>query len=106
MPKIKFVEHSGQEHLVDATVGQSAMQAAVNNMVPGIVADCGGNCSCATCHVYVDDSWREHMPPASKEELEMLECALHVQNNSRLSCQVRITPELDGLVVWIPVSQT
>ena len=106
MPKIKFVEHSGQEHLVDAPVGQSVMQAASNNMVPGIVADCGGNRACATCHVYVDGPWRGYIPPASKEEREMIECALHVEENSRLSCQIYITPELDGLVVRIPVSQT
>ena len=106
MPKIKFVEHSGQEHLVDAPVGQSVMQAATNNMVPGIIADCGGNCACATCHVYIDEQWREHIPPAKKEEREMIDCALHVEDNSRLSCQVHMTPELDGLVVRIPVSQT
>lgn len=106
MPKIKFVEHSGREHLVDAPVGQSVMQAASNNMVPGIVADCGGNRACATCHVYVDGPWRGYIPPASKEEREMIECALHVEENSRLSCQIHITPELDGLVVRIPVSQT
>ena len=75
-------------------------------MVPGIIADCGGNCACATCHVYIDEQWREHIPPASKEEREMIDCALHVEDNSRLSCQVHMTPELDGLVVRIPVSQT
>ena len=106
MPKIKFIEHSGHEHLVDAPVGQSVMQTAINNMVPGIIADCGGNCACATCHVYIDEQWREHIPPASKEEREMIDCALHVEDNSRLSCQVHMTPELDGLVVRIPVSQT
>jgi len=106
MPKITFIEHSGTEHPVEAQVGQSVMQAATGNMVPGIIADCGGNCSCATCHVYVDASWRAHLPPASKEEREMIECALHVQEGSRLSCQLHITPELDGLIVRLPESQT
>jgi ferredoxin, 2Fe-2S len=106
VPKIKFVDHSGHEHLVEALLGQSVMQTAVSNMVPGIVGDCGGNCACATCHVYIGGPWREHIPPANKEEREMIDCALHVEDNSRLSCQVYITPELDGLVVRIPVSQT
>jgi 2Fe-2S ferredoxin len=106
MPRITFVEHSGAEHEVEAQVGQSVMQAAVNNMVPGIIADCGGNCSCATCHVYVAEQWRGHVPQPSKEEREMIECALHVQENSRLSCQLHVTPEMDGLVVRLPESQT
>jgi 2Fe-2S ferredoxin len=106
MPKITFIEHSGTEHQVDAQVGQSVMQVATTNMVPGIIADCGGNCSCATCHVYVDETWRAHMPEASKDEKEMIDCALHVQENSRLSCQIHVTPELDGLVIRLPESQT
>jgi 2Fe-2S ferredoxin len=106
MPKITFVEHSGTEHVVDAQVGQSVMQAAVNNMVPGIVADCGGNCACATCHVYVDEAWRAHLRGPTKEEQEMAECALQVRNNSRLSCQLEVTPQIDGLVVRLPESQT
>jgi 2Fe-2S ferredoxin len=106
MPKITFIEHSGLEHQVEAQIGQSVMQAATGNMVPGIIADCGGNCSCATCHVYVDEQWRAHVPAPSKEEREMIECALHVQENSRLSCQIHVTPELDGLIVRLPESQT
>jgi 2Fe-2S ferredoxin len=106
MPKITFIEHSGTRHEVDAQVGQSVMQAAVNNLVPGIIADCGGNCSCATCHVYVPSEWSAHLAPASQAEKEMIECALHVQENSRLSCQLHITPEMDGLEVNLPESQT
>lgn len=106
MVKITFVEHSGQEHVVDVEVGKSVMQAAVENMVPGIIADCGGNCSCATCHVYVDEQWAERVTPPSQGEADMLECALHIQQTSRLSCQLAVTPELDGLIVRLPESQT
>ena len=106
MPKITFIEHSGQEHVVTADVGQSVMQAAVDNMVPGIIADCGGNCSCATCHVYVDSGWVERVTPPTQSETDMLECALHTQETSRLSCQVAVTAELDGLIVRLPESQT
>ena len=106
MPKITFIEHNGTEHLVDAAAGESLMRAAVDNRVDGIVADCGGNCSCATCHVYIEATWRERIPPASNEERDMIECALHVEEHSRLSCQILVTPALDGLIVRIPVSQT
>jgi 2Fe-2S ferredoxin len=91
---------------VAADAGRSVMQAATDHLVPGILADCGGNCACATCHVYVDESWRAKLPPPSKEEREMIECALHVQENSRLSCQIPVTAELDGLVIRLPESQT
>jgi 2Fe-2S ferredoxin len=106
MPKITFIEHSGQEHCVEAEVGQSVMQAATNNMIAGIMADCGGNCSCATCHVYIDPAWLDQVAAANSNEKEMLECALYTQENSRLSCQIPITPQLDGLVVRLPESQT
>jgi ferredoxin, 2Fe-2S len=106
MPKIVFIEFNGTEHRVDAQVGQSVMQAAANNMVPGIIADCGGNCACATCHVYIEQPWSSHTNPPSKDEKEMIECALHVTPASRLSCQVHVTPEMDGIVVRLPESQT
>ena len=106
MPKITFIEHTGQEHVVDSEIGQSVMQAAINNAVPAIVADCGGNCSCATCHVYVDAGWVKCVTPPSQGETDMLECALHIQETSRLSCQIAVTAELDGLVVRLPESQT
>ena len=106
MPKITFIEFNGAEHVVEAGIGQSLMQAAANKMVPGILADCGGNCSCATCHVYIDERWSGRTVPPTKEEKDMLECALHVTGASRLSCQVNVTEGLDGLVVRLPESQT
>ncbi|NVB40983.1 2Fe-2S iron-sulfur cluster binding domain-containing protein [Pseudenhygromyxa sp. WMMC2535] len=105
MPKIKFIEASGEEHVVDATAGQSVMQAAMDNLVPGIVAECGGYANCATCHVYVDAAWTDELPRPEANEAAMVECAFEVQANSRLSCQLTVTPELDGLIVRIPSSQ-
>jgi 2Fe-2S ferredoxin len=105
MPRITLIESSGTAHTIDATLGESVMQAAMSNRVPGILADCGGSCSCATCHVYVDEDWRERIPPASAAERDMIECALHVQEGSRLSCQIEIRDELEGLVVRLPESQ-
>lgn len=106
MPKITFIEHSGTEHVVEADLNRSVMQAATDHLVPGIIADCGGNCACATCHVYVDAAWEAKVDPPSNSEKEMIDCALHVQANSRLSCQIPVTAELDGLVVRLPESQT
>jgi 2Fe-2S ferredoxin len=80
------------------------MQIAVDHLLPGITGDCGGCCSCATCHVYVDDAWRERLPPASDEETMMLEGAVDVRPESRLGCQIRLTEELDGLVLRLPES--
>jgi 2Fe-2S ferredoxin len=105
MPKIIFIEHDGSSKEVHAEVGQSAMQAAINNRVRGIIGDCGGACSCATCHGYVDEKWVAHVPPADSDEAAMLECAMHVQEHSRLTCQITVTPELDGLIIRLPVSQ-
>jgi ferredoxin, 2Fe-2S len=106
MPKIRFIAHTGQEYETEAQIGQSVMQAALNGMVPGILADCGGNCSCATCHVYIDAPWSERISQPSKEERDMIECALHTRASSRLSCQIGVTAELEGLVVRLPESQT
>ncbi len=106
MPKVTLIEFNGTTHTFDAARGQSVMQVAMSNRVPGIIADCGGSCSCATCHVYVDPQWAARVPAASPTEKEMIECALHVQDNSRLSCQIELTDALDGLVVRIPESQT
>ena len=105
MPRITFIQHDGAEQTLDVAPGQSVMQAAMSNGVSGIIADCGGSCSCATCHVYVDEAWRDRVPPQSPAEKDMVECALHVQENSRLSCQIKVVDELDGLVVRIPESQ-
>ncbi|MDM4769214.1 2Fe-2S iron-sulfur cluster-binding protein [Solimonas sp. SE-A11] len=106
MPKILFIEHSGKEHLVEAEAGKSVMQAAVENLVPGIVGDCGGACSCATCHGYVDAAWGSKVEPRGEAEEMMLEGAMDVQSHSRLTCQIMVKPELDGLVVRLPSSQS
>jgi 2Fe-2S ferredoxin len=105
MPKITIIEFSGKEHHLETEAGKSVMQAAIDAMVPGIMADCGGSCSCATCHCYVDDAWVPRMPAVESAERDMLECALHPQDNSRLSCQIRVTAQCDGLVVRLPQSQ-
>ncbi|HEX3945070.1 MAG TPA: 2Fe-2S iron-sulfur cluster-binding protein [Rhizomicrobium sp.] len=105
MPKIKYIEHNGQPHEADVPVGWSVMEGAVKNLIPGIDADCGGACACATCHVYVDPVWQEKLPPKSDMEETMLDFAQELQPNSRLSCQIKVTPELDGLVVCTPKSQ-
>ena len=105
MPTIRFIEHSGREHAVDAKTGQSVMQAAVDNMVPGIIADCGGTCSCATCQAYIDEPWLSKLPAMEEGEDGMLDGSSHRKENSRLSCQIVVTEELDGLVVRLPISQ-
>lgn len=107
MPSVRFIEHNETEYLVEAEAGHSVMQAATSNLVPGIVADCGGAGNCATCHGYIDEAWIDRVPPPSEDEQEMIEAGcMHSQPNSRLTCQVVLTPELDGLVVRLPVSQT
>lgn len=105
MPKITFIEHNGTEHVVDAEVGMTVMEAAVRNMVPGIDADCGGACACATCHVYVEPDWLEPAGERSEMEEDMLDFAFDVHDSSRLSCQVKVTEALDGLVVRVPEKQ-
>jgi 2Fe-2S ferredoxin len=105
MPKVTFIEHNGREHSVEAEVGETLMEAAIKHGVPGIVAECGGACSCATCHVYVDEKWRESAGEPSEMEEDMLDFAFDVRANSRLSCQVRVSPALEGLVVRIPEHQ-
>jgi 2Fe-2S ferredoxin len=105
MPKITFIEQSGKEHVVDAQKGLSVMEAAIKNMVPGIDADCGGACACATCHVYVEEAWREKTGKPSAMEESMLDFAYQPKENSRLSCQINVTDELDGLIVRLPEMQ-
>ncbi len=105
MPKITYIEHSGQEHTVDGENGVSVMEAAVKNMVPGIDADCGGACACATCHVYVDEAWLDKVGKPEAMEESMLDFAAEPKSNSRLSCQISISDELDGLVVRLPEFQ-
>lgn len=105
MTKIVFIDHKGSETVVEAEDGKSIMQVAVDNLVPGIVGDCGGCCTCATCHAYVDEAWLGKLYPPSEDETMMLEGALHVQQNSRLTCQIKVKPEIDGIVVRTPESQ-
>jgi 2Fe-2S ferredoxin len=105
MPKIIFIEHDGEKHEVAAKVGKSLMRIAVDNMVPGILGDCGGGCNCATCHAYVDADGLDRIPPALDEEKTMLEGALAVAGNSRLTCQITMTEALDGIVIRLPESQ-
>ncbi len=105
MAKIKFIENNGTEHEVEADNGLSVMEAATNNLVPGIDADCGGACACATCHVYVESDWLGKTGERTEMESTMLEFAEGVEDNSRLSCQIKISDELDGLTVRLPESQ-
>jgi len=105
MAKIKYVEHSGKEHEVEVPAGWSVMEGAVKNLIPGIDADCGGACACATCHVLVDEAWLAKLPKKEDMEETMLDFAPDMAANSRLSCQIKVTPALDGLVVRMPKSQ-
>ena len=105
MAKITYVEYDGTKHVVDLKPGLSLMQVAVTNNVPGINADCGGACACATCHVYVDEAWLERIGVSSAMEQSMLDFAENVGSNSRLSCQVQVSDALDGLIVRLPESQ-
>jgi 2Fe-2S ferredoxin len=105
MPKIKYIEHSGKEHEVEVPAGWSVMEGAVKNLIPGIDADCGGACACATCHVFVDEDWLAKLPKKEDMEETMLDFAPDMAANSRLSCQIKVTPALDGLVVRMPKSQ-
>ena len=105
MPKITYIEHNGTAHTVDVDEGLSVMEGAVNNGVPGIDADCGGSCACATCHVYVDPAWEALTGEKNESEAAMISFANGVEPNSRLSCQITVTAALDGLVVRMPAGQ-
>ena len=106
MPSITYIEHDGTTHQVEAQAGLTLMEGAVNNDVPGIEAQCGGGCSCATCHVYVTADWQDMLPDRDPMEQAMLDMsASGLQDNSRLSCQVTVTDELEGLVVQLPEFQ-
>lgn len=105
MAKITFIEHNGTSHNVDGQNDMTLMEVAVKNMVPGIDADCGGACACATCHVYVDDKWLEKTGEREETEEDMLDFAFDVRENSRLSCQIKVSDDLDGLVVNLPEKQ-
>ena len=105
MAKVIFVEHDGKEHSYEGEAGMTLMEVAIKNTVPGIDADCGGACACATCHVYVRPDWIEKTGKAEQMEEDMLDFAFDVRENSRLSCQIKISDDLDGLTVDLPEKQ-
>jgi ferredoxin, 2Fe-2S len=102
-----YIQADGSETTIEAPDGTSIMQAAITNGVPGILAECGGAASCATCHVYVDEAWLERLPLMGDDENEMLDCtAAERRPNSRLSCQIELSSDLDGIVVRMPETQS
>src|SRR5690554_4834229 len=105
MPKITYIAFDGTQYDVDAPVGSTVMENAIKNMVPGIEAECGGACACATCHVYVEEEWMDVVGQPEAMEEDMLDFAYDVRPNSRLSCQIKVRDELDGLVVRVPEHQ-
>jgi len=105
MIKVTFVEANGKSREVEAAAGATLMETAIKNSVPGIDAECGGACACATCHVYVDPAWMAAVGKPQSMESDMLDFASDVKPNSRLSCQIKIKPELDGLKVTTPAKQ-
>lgn len=105
MALVKFVTHDGDIREVHVEPGTSLMHAAVDNGIDAVVAECGGACSCATCHVYIDERWIGKLEGPGEIEKEMLDCVLEPADNSRLGCQVKVTEELDGIIVRLPESQ-
>ena len=106
MAKIKYIEHNGKQHEIDVANGLSVMEGAVQNDIPGIDADCGGGMACATCHVYVKEDWFNKLPKKEDGEDDMLDQAYEPKKNSRLSCQIIVSDEIDGLEVKIPPKQS
>ena len=105
MPRLTYIENDGTTFDVEARIGRTLMQIAVEHAVPGILADCGGSCSCGTCHAYIDDAWRAKLPPVSESEGFMLEAVPEPREGSRLCCQIPMQPELDGMIVRLPAEQ-
>lgn len=106
MAKITYIEHNGTEHVVDVDTGLTVMEGARDNNIPGIEADCGGACACSTCHVYVDKAWVDRVPGKDAMEEDMLDFAYQPDPvTSRLTCQIRVTDDLDGLIVHLPEKQ-
>ena len=101
MPKITYIEHNGETHTLEVSNGLSVMEGAVQNNIPGIDADCGGSCACATCHAYIDHSWIDKIPEMDDMEDSMLDAAYERKDNSRLTCQIEVNDDLDGLIVHI-----
>ncbi len=105
MPTIKYIEFNGTEHEVDVMSGTTVMQAALDNMIEGIVGECGGSCVCSTCHCMVDPAWTHITGEVNSEENDLLDIVDEREETSRLSCQIKVTDEMDGLVVRLPESQ-
>lgn len=106
VPTITLIQHSGESYTVEAADGATVMEVAIDNDITGIIGECGGCCSCATCHCYIDPAFMDKLPPRGDLETEMLEFASsEAKANSRLACQVEITDELDGMVVTLPETQ-
>ena len=105
MAKITYIENNGTSHTVDVSEGLTVMEGAVQNNIPGIDADCGGGMACATCHVYVKDKWFDKINKKSEGEDDMIDQAYEPKKSSRLSCQIQVSPEIDGLEVHLPGKQ-
>jgi 2Fe-2S ferredoxin len=105
MPKVTFIGFAGGARMVEVPVGTTLMRAATDNRVPGIDGDCGGNCACATCHIYVDAQWSDRVGPRTAGEEEMLNSVDELRGNSRLACQITLTEALSGIVVSLPEAQ-
>ena len=106
MAKITYITHDNQKHEVEVQNGLTVMEGAVQNNIPGIDADCGGGMACATCHVYVEENWFDKLPKAEDAEVDMIDMAFEPKKNSRLSCQIIVSDELDGLEVTTPEKQS
>ena len=106
MPKITYIEHNGKSHTIEVPKDLTVMEGAIQNTIPGIDADCGGACACATCHVYVNEEWIDKLPATTNTEQDMLDMAFQPNKQSRLSCQIVVNEDLDGLVVKMPSKQT
>ena len=105
MPTVTYTQPDGTTKDIEVKVGQSIKDGAVNNLIPGILAECGGACACATCHIYIDDQWFGKVGPAEDIEKDMLDFAEDVKDNSRLSCQVDMSEDLNGLIIHVPENQ-
>ena len=106
MPKITYIDYQGNSKTVEVENGLSVMEGAVQNEITGIDADCGGSMACATCHVYVEEKWLNKIPKAEEAEVDMIDMAYEPKKNSRLSCQIIVSDELDGLEITTPAKQT
>ncbi len=106
MPKIKYIDHEGNSNTIEVENGLSVMEGAIQNNIPGIDADCGGSMACATCHVYVEEKWLNKLPKAEDAEVDMIDMAFEPKKNSRLSCQLIVSDELNGLTVTTPSKQS